>query len=243
MLTETEVLRYIERRLGYKFMDLEIDPKEIIETIQMETLPTFSKFFPYIVNVYVNDLDKVTGYTNRWHMKTPNDVEIININRVVGLDLINDVSLNTGNDGMMFGTPRAGTATMGNPIDNQAMADIYSLQRNPTLYHFYHPDIIEISPNYTSMQTYQVILNCVHDKSFTTIPVNMREWFLKLALIDAADTILPLRNRFQSIQTTYGSIELLVDQLQELSGQRDELMDKFMQNINRQSNRKKIWFG
>jgi hypothetical protein len=143
----------------------------------------------------------------------------------------------------MFGLPRAGMATMGNPIDNQIMADIYSLSSNPTLFHFYHPDIIEVTPNYTSLNSYQVILNCVHEKNFSSIPVNLRLEFLKLALIDAADTILPLRNRFQNIQTTYGSIELLVDQLQELSQQRDDLLERFMESVVKNPNRKKVWFG
>lgn len=240
-LSQTEVIRYIERRLGYKLMDLEISPDEIIDVIQTETLPEFSKYFPYVQQVLINDADKVEGYDNRWRLRTPGDEEILNINRVIGLDRINNIATG-GGDGIVTGNPRMG-ATMGNPLDNQVMADIYSLQRNPTLFHFYPPNILEITPSYTSASAFQAVVNTVHRKNFSTIPVNLRKQFLQLALIDAADTILPLRTRFQTIQTTFGSVELMIDQLQEISQSREEVTEKFRQSVTRMANRKKVWFG
>ncbi len=242
MLSETEVIRYAERRLGYKFMDLEITPNEMVEVVQMETLPEFSKYFPYVQQNYISDKDKVPGYDNRWRIHSPDGEEIININRVIGLDTINHLSL-AGSDGVVYGTPRVGGNSMGNPIDNQLMTDLYSLQRNPTIFHFYPPNILEITPNYSSMNNFQVLMNTVHANDFSTIPINLRKQFLQLALVDIADTILPLRQRFQNIQTTFGSIELFVDTLQEISQSRQDITEQFRQSVTKNPNRKKVWFS
>lgn len=241
MLSQTDCIRFLEYKLGFKFMDLEIEAKDIMEIIDMETLPEFSKYFPYVDNIFVNDADRVEGYTNRWYMRTETD--IINVNRVIGLDTVNNTAGAADNGGLMFGSPRAGSYAFGNPIDSQLLADLTSLHQNPVLYHFYHPNIIEITPAYTSMGTYRVLVNCVHPKDLSTIPNNLRREFLNLALIDVAEVLYPLRTRFQNIQSTYGSIELLVDQLSDLVGRREEVIESFRNSSIKNPNRKKIWFA
>lgn len=68
-LNQTIVLRHIEREMGFMFTDLEIDEKEIIETINMYTIPEFSKYAPHQERIKITDSDKVEGYSNIYYIE------------------------------------------------------------------------------------------------------------------------------------------------------------------------------
>lgn len=246
-INQTTVLRHIQRRLGYKFSDLELSPDEIIETITEETLPVFSKYFPYIDRIRVGDEQRVPGYSNIFYLKSSFDTDIINVNRVVGLDLINSTGGGNGVDGnLMFATPRAGSqfsAGGNNPIDNQLMTDLLSMQSNPAVFQFYAPDRIEIKPNYSSISQFLIELNSVHPNSMITIPTNLRREFMNLAYADVCESLYPIRMRFENLQTTFGSMNLFTDQLNEGMQSRQEIMEKFQESLIRNGKRKKLWIG
>ena len=65
VLSSTYILRFIEKKLGYKFNELEIDPKEMIENIQTDTLLVFSKLFPYQSKVDTDLFDYINLFYNR----------------------------------------------------------------------------------------------------------------------------------------------------------------------------------
>ena len=44
MLNATTIIRRLEKKLGFRFMDLELSHEEIIENIKDETLKVFSKY-------------------------------------------------------------------------------------------------------------------------------------------------------------------------------------------------------
>ena len=84
-------------------------------------------------------------------------------------------------------------------------------------------------------------INTVHPDHFGTIPLNMREYFLKLALYDVEIMLYHIRRRFQSLQTTFGEMELFVDELAEAEDKKKELLEeKFLVNSIKSSNRKKL---
>jgi len=91
------------------------------------------------------------------------------------------------------------------------------------------------------MSNLLVELKAVHPAHMETVTVAMREHFMKLAYLDVASALFPIRQRFANMNTIYGSIELFMDKLAEAKDKRDELLEKFRVNFLKDSKRKKIY--
>lgn len=235
MLNQTEVLRHIERELGFLFVDLELSEDDIINTINKYTIPVFSKFAPRQERIKVNENDLVEGYSNIYYLDT--ETPIVNINRVIGGDILGHV----GYTGAAM-HPSASVA-MGNPIESQMLADLRG-QVSPRTYRFHHPNKLEFLPgNIVSKAGLTVITNSYHPEHLGTIPNNMQEHFLELATYDVKMSLYPLRNRFANLQTTFGSIELFIDDLQSARDERKEFIERLEAKSLFNSDRRKLFLG
>lgn len=233
MLSDTEVIRYIEKKLGFKFKELELDSEEILENIRTDSLVTFSKYFPLQERLIINlESDLVPEYNNMYYLRT--DHEIVNVNRIVPSSLF---GANAITDLMH---PTAAAMMYGDPISRQLDMDLMSSTKNPITFIFYPPNKVEITPVSSVIQNYIIICNVVHDNSFGTIPVNMQEHFLKLALYDTQDVLYHIRNRFTSIQTTFGNIEFFLSELEGANDNKKELLEEFKKSSILSPRRKKI---
>lgn len=231
-ITPSSVLNYIERQFGYGFNELELSTDDILNTIRMETLPTYSKYFPYIIYHYINpDTDKVNGYDNRYYLKCENYT-------VLG---VAEVYMTNTYYGDIAGLGYSSAVGM-NGSEAQMIQDVLSVNRVPVT-HRYNPDddSVTIFPAGTPKTAVLVKLKVVHLDDFSSIPLNMRDEFLKLCLYDVQMAIFPLRRRFANLQTAFGSIELFIDDLQEASSRRDELLEKWRGKFLKAPNRKKIY--
>ena len=103
---------------------------------------------------------------------------------------------------------------------------------------WYPPNQIEIYPSFI---TGLVELNIVHDDTLHTIPLNMKEYFVQLALADVKTALYQIRNRFNNMQTSFGSLELFIDDLQTGKDERNELIEKFKIASMKTARRKKLW--
>lgn len=236
MISSTELIRYLEKKLGYKFMNIEISHEEILENIRSETLITFSKYFPNQERTRINTKeDLVDGYNNRYYLKTEN--EIININRLIASTVLGN---NVIND-MLH--PAAQSMLYGDPITRQMEVDMLSTVNNPTTFAFYPPNKIEIYPVVNVPDSYIIVCNVVHSKNFYTIPINLQDQFFRLALYDTQDLLYHIRNRFSNLQTTFGNIELYLDEYRDANDKRIELLEDFKKNSLKFSRRKKIFIA
>lgn len=230
MLNSTKILRFIEKNLGYKFTELELDPDEIMEDIKQYTLRTYSKYFPYITTVDIEtETQKVDDKVNRFLIQ-PGELEIMSINRLV-----------TGN--MEYVDPTIITRPSFQPdiFSNISSMDMYSMVRNPITFRFFPPNVIEVYPAVVGMASAYLYVNCIHPEHFQTIPNNMEDQFLKLALLDVKMSLYQIRHRFANLTTPYGSIELFIDDLQDAESKRDELLELWRSNSLKNSNRKRLY--
>jgi hypothetical protein len=228
LLSSTYILRFIEKKLGYKFNELEISPDDIIENIQEESLITFSKFFPYQTTTTISDKKKVEGTNNEYYLES--DFEITGVARVY-----DNTTMYAGGGLLPY------TGNMIDPVSRQMTADALSINKNPLVYHFNHPNTVTLTPALYVIRETKVLLNCVHPNHFATIPTNLQDEFLKLALYDTKEVLYQIRHRFANLQTAFGSIELFIDDLQDAPDKKQELLDKWRQNFAKQSNRKKLY--
>ena len=233
MLTPTAVINYIEKRLGFQFTDIELTHEEILDNIRRDTLVVFSKYFPYQERLTINaKTDLVPGYVNRYFLKC--ESEILNVNRIIGLGTI-------GSDAIAaFVHPAAMSQMMGDPISMQMAADMLSLTKNPITFIYYHPNQVEIAPNYMMSNNYIVMCNTVHHDHFGTIPTLLENEFLQLAYDDTAINLYNIRKRFNNLQTTFGSMDLNLDDLSEAKDHRNDLIEKFQVSALKYGKRKKL---
>lgn len=231
MLNNTKVLRHIEKKLGYKFTDLEIDENEIIDEIKQNTLRVYSKYFPYITKVDITTAEKIDGKYNRF-LIDPDGLEIMSINRLI-----------TGN--MEYVDPSIITRpNYQADIFSSIMAnDMYSMVRNPITFRFLEPNIVEVYPSVIGLTNIVLFVNAIHPDHLGTIRANMEDQFLKLAVLDVKDALYQIRHRFANLTTPYGSIELFIDDLQEAESKRDELLEVWRRQSNKNANRKRIFIA
>lgn len=233
-MNATALLRFIEKEMGYRFEDLEISPEEIIDNVQQESLPMFSKFYPYIVRHLVNPAkDIVDGYQNRYYIKLDDKYTPFGVNKVfVSNDLVTDD---------LMGVTIANT---GSSYTAQLIADIISACRCPvTFQYFDDDDSFELYPNGISNYNILIEVKCIHLEDFTTIPFNLHDEFKKLALYDTQIALLPLRRRFSQLDTGLGNIELFISNLEEASSKRTELLENWRKNFFKSPKRKKIYIA
>jgi len=57
----TDCIRYIHRNLGTKLIIPELSVGEISRIITQESLKTYSKFFPYVLRIPINESLAVSG--------------------------------------------------------------------------------------------------------------------------------------------------------------------------------------
>lgn len=232
-LTPTYILRYIERRMGYGFNELELDPNDILETIRMDSLPEFSKFFPYIIDHLIMPDDcKVPGYENRYYLRVDNRYTVLGVA---------EVFLSNTYYGDIAGLGYSSAVSV-NGNEAQLIQDILSANRVPVTFRYYDEDqSITIMPHGITNTDILTRVKVIHLDDFSSIPLNMRDEFLKLALYDVQMAIYPIRRRFSNLQTAYGNIELFVDELAEAEQKRTELLENWRRHFIKAPNRKKIF--
>jgi hypothetical protein len=86
-------------------------------------------------------------------------------------------------------------------------------------------------------------VKAVHPDHLRTIPPNMREQFMKLALYDVLNSIYPIRHRFDNMNTPYGQIQLFIDLVDNAASEREALLSTFQENMLRASDAKRIWIS
>ena len=230
------IIRRLEKKMGFKFMDLELSHDEIIENIQDEPLRTFSKYYPYQEVLVINeDTDQVEGYDNRFYLKTEN--EPIGVNRLIGGSLLGANYLT----GILH--PAAADLLLGDPISRQMNLDLMSFTSNPIVPSYIEPGIVEITPKYNNIRSYILIVNTVHPKHFGTIPINLEDEFVKLCLFDTQSALYAMRTRFSNINTPYGNMELFLDQFSSAEDKKEELLEKFRKYSGKNQKRKKIFIA
>jgi hypothetical protein len=232
MLNATLILRYLEKKLGYRFNDLEISPNDIIENIQTDSLETFSKYFPYVERHYIDvTKDRVEQYQNQYYLKT--DLQVLAVKQVF-------LGNNFGDGGDPYATARY-CPKHNNFFDIQLRNDMASLSTVPVTFNFIYPNRVEIYPSNYTKGKILTELHCVHSKDFSTIPLNMKDEFLKLCLYDTQEVLYQIRHRFANLQTAFGNIELFIDDLQSAPDKKDELIEKWRRNAYKSSKRKKLY--
>lgn len=229
-LTPTDVLRYIHRMIGAAMQEIEITDDEIMRVVFQESLPTYSKYFPYIFMQELKSSDSIGGgYDNVYKIPNKDRLEIIGVHRV-WLDNMNQ-----------FGGSLL--PVVNDPYETQLLMDHLSKTITPTTFEYEAPDLVTIRPKIYKLSTAMIAVRTIHPKHLRTIPMNMREQFLRLALDDVLISLYPLRHRFESYTTVYGTLQPFFEQVDNAQADKNELIDMWKENFLKDSRAKKIWIA
>ncbi len=228
-LTGTQVLRYINRMLGTVLQELEISEEEMMRVVFQESLPTYSKFYPYKYRLVVNAENVVTGKNNTYNIPNSDNLEIIGIHKVY----ISNMT--------QFGSTMIPLSY--NPFESQIFNDFVSMSVTPLTWMYMPPDRIEIYPKIINLNSAVLEVKAHHPKHLKTIPMNMRDEFLKLCLYDVLLSIYPLRKRFENFNTPYGSIQPFMEMVESAKGDKEELIERWRSNFLKDDTAKRIWYA
>ena len=129
------------------------------------------------------------------------------------------------------------------PFQSQLLNDYLSAVITPTTFEFQAPNLVTIRPRILNLGSAMVEVKAVHPKHLRTISIDMRDQFTRLALDDVLISLYPLKHRFESMSTPYGSIQPFLEQVDNARGDRDELINEWKEKYLDQSNVKRIWIA
>lgn len=228
-LTPTQVMRFINRNLGAALQELELSEEEMMRVVFQETLPTFSKFFPYKYRLQVGNAQFVQGSLNTYEIPNSDNLEIIGIHKV----FISNMA--------QFGSTMIPLSY--NPFETQIFNDYVSMTVTPVTWTYIPPNQVTVFPKIVNYQTAILEVKAVHPRHMKTVPMNMRDEFLKLTLLDVLVSLYPLRKRFETMTTPYGTLQPFMEMVERSIDDRKELLERFSNLMLKDSNAKRIFIA
>ncbi len=228
-LTGTQVLRYINRMLGAVVQELDLSEEEMMRVVFQETLPTFSKFYPYKYRLLVNESEFVQGSLNTYRIPNEDRLEIIGVHKVFLRNMT------------QFGSTMIPLSY--NPFETQIFNDFVSMTVTPVTWTYIPPGELTIFPKIVNYLSALVEVKAIHPRHLKTVPMNMRDEFLKLCLLDVLQSLYPLRKRFENFSTPFGSIQPFMEMVESAKADRDELLEKWRVLLLKDSNAKRIFIA
>lgn len=225
-LNSTMIIRDIERRFGVSHHALELTDEGILDTIKQVTLPIFSNYFPYMYRMKIDpERDRVETHTGVYWIKT--EMELLGVNKL----LINNFESNQAPLGSYYNDP------FGQVLFNT----MTNISVSPTTFMYRPPNQIEIFPKNLYYREMLIELKVVHPEHLQTIPVSLYEEFKNLAFYDICLSIFPIRGRYTNISTSFGNIDLFMNQLEDAQSRRDDLLERWRRDFIKSPYRKKIY--
>jgi hypothetical protein len=222
-------MRFINRNLGAALQELELSEEEMMRVVFQETLPTFSKFFPYKYRLQVGNAQFVQGSLNTYEIPNSDNLEIIGIHKV----FISNMA--------QFGSTMIPLSY--NPFETQIFNDYVSMTVTPVTWTYIPPNQVTVFPKIVNYQTAIFEVKAVHPRHMKTVPMNMRDEFLKLTLLDVLVSLYPLRKRFETMTTPYGNLQPFMEMVERSIDDRKELLERFSNLLLKDSNAKRIFIA
>lgn len=229
----SELLDKIERRLGVKPLNL---PEEISkdhwakDIITIETLDTFSRYFPYAVT-YNLRADNKKG-----------DVYLIDEGICESFDIlgVGDIDwheFSAKSPAYQYGGGYGCFDFLSESYDvedimmTQMVADHTSLFSNGIYVEYIPPNMVKLSTamrvdTLGFMQVIPIKLFVKHAKNLMTIEPTKMETFEKLAICDVAEYLFNYLKYYDNVDTVYATTDLRLNRLEEVANRRDEVIEE-----------------
>ena len=230
-INPTTVLRHVHMKLGTAYRPIPLSDEDILEIINQETLYTFSNFYPYLYTFTFDGAENVIpGDMGKYRIPIENKgLEILGISKL------------WRSEGYYTGQLYPNYCT-NNFFELQVATDFSSAVQVPDTFRFYEPNIVEIFPKSRINYQLMVELKCIHPQHFGTIPLSLREEFLKLCVLDIKIALWNILKNYDQLNTAFGTINLRIEDYENAETERRELLELWRSQYFKEPNRKRIWF-
>jgi hypothetical protein len=226
MLNDARVLSYIKRNLGFPFMHLEWEDKDILSYIKNDTVREWSYYIPDVKKMPLNlqlEANKVPGRVNEFYLNEPEGREILNIK---------DVYFDQGNL-YALGHPPFGVFSH-YELRDWALSVEQSMETKmfsswDYTFEFEHPNIVRISPYpFNELKFVTVEYERMQSPDFSEVPNDLQVLFLEMALADIMIALGRIRKRYGggTLRTPFGEIPLESDIFDEGKQKKSEIIEK-----------------
>ncbi len=227
----TDCVRHINRNLGMKLILPELNNNEIVRIVTQESLKTFSKFFPYVLRIPIDDSLAIKEKPGFY--------------RIPNLDMLEPIRMRMmfGNNSYAFTNGSSAVPMTLNPISAQLYDDYLSAVSTPMTWRYWAPNLLERYPKQGTFNNLVIEVDAMHPDHLKTIGIQMRDHFYKLALLDVLISLQPLRHRFETISSEYGPVSLFLEKIDGASSERDALIQMFEQRSMFTGSKRRITFA
>lgn len=226
----TKLLNKAERRLGLSVIKLpdKLKKDKWADIVKEDTIPTFSRYFPFKYRVILDDRCKRNGYyfVDR---DIPEGLEIIGI-KDIAWGAYSDRDL--GGDSYNYGTYNFLTENYGAEEIGllQLRADFISLFNMGIYIEEYLPNKIKlVSTNGAPVSltdSFPVDVFTNQPDNLMGISPTMMETFEKLAFSDIALFLYQNLKYYDQMDTTFGNLDLKLDTLQDWANRREDIVNQ-----------------
>lgn len=239
----TSLLNKIERRLGTKPLNLSenIQKDKWAEVIEDDTLVTFSRYYPNILNIELDLSQRKPGGYYIIDEYVPKGVEVLGVR---------DIDWTAFSQASVRMQQASGYDIYNLMIDNYNVTDVALLQmrndhmslfNNQLFVEFKAPNMVKIT-NVTGtdvirgIRNFPLTLFIKHASNLMTIPPTMMEIFESLAQSDIANFIYQDLKYYEGLNTATAQFDLKLDDLRSWADKRDDIINTIKESYVSASN-------
>ena len=231
------ILNKVKRKLGVSTFKLPFNDDELIQILFEDTLPTFSKYFPRYVTLPI-DLnncrtakyrvaDKAKYYGRlAYHMKDELDKfgsEIIILD-IEDVDFYN----NDQSDFISYEEQLRGQSPYDIVTNSFGRSTVAAMLNVEPIVFFESPDVIILDEKGLAQihgDLIFVTFLIMHSGDLSTINISYIDYLTKIYKLDLQIALYATLKHMDKIDTTFGEIDLKIDDWQDAESRRDELTE------------------
>lgn len=226
----TKLLNKIERRLGTRALNLPdyLKKEKWHEIIIEDTIPTFSRYFPFKIRMPFTDANRKNGsdYYLIDENMIPGNLNIIGVKDYAWDDPNNSPFVNGG----VYGYQDCYTDiySLEDVAFAQLAANQTSLFNNGLFVEFEPPNKVYIKNSANRnvrfpMFTLDILIE--HTPSLTTIEPTKMETFENLATADVANFLYQELKYYQNLQSVFGDVDIKLDDISNIASTREQVIE------------------
>ena len=233
----TKLLNKIERRIGTRWLNLPDDMGKDVwarEVIAVETIDTFSRFFPHKMLYFLNRANKKNGYYLI-------DEAVANSVEIIGAGDIDWHEFSTKSPAYQFGGGFGTFDLLSESYDaedimmTQMIADHVSLFSNGIYVEYEAPNKIKLSAIISNdvidfMQVIPINLYVNHSPNLMTIEPTKMETFEELATADVAKFLYNALKGYDGVDSVFATTDMKLSDIQAIGDRRDEIVEKLKES-------------
>jgi hypothetical protein len=224
-MNTSNLLTLAKMNLGIYGLRLPFDDPDgaLLECINVNTIPTFSRFFPYKKTFQINlnkDLKKISNTSTKYSYLLPDFMPGMPIITILDMD---DLDTNYYTDPFMDPT----AYTYKNMMLAKVDADLISTLAPSPTFDFQSPNILIVYSPYITESMVNLTIGFQHNKNLSTISEGLAESFIELAIIDIKRFLYNTMKHYTEINSAFGTINLKIDDWSNAESDRKDLINQY----------------